>query len=796
MKDKKSSRPSPLLSPQDRYNQYWMVPLARNPYFTGREEELQEVSTGLRAGSGGLAISAAGGSGKTQLALEYAYRHREQYRSVFWAPAASHALLSGAYSSMAQLLDLAEKGQQEQRLIVRAVVDWLAQQRDWLLILDDISDGSLLKDFLPETPPGHLLLTTRNGITGKVARRVRLKKLSADESRRLLLHRCGRLSATGAEEAIPADSQAAGQIVTTLDALPLALDLAGAYIAATACSLTGYLELLRQQNESTDRRVGEPMRKTVHLACEKIAKASSGALDLLRLCAFLVPHDITETLLMAAIPVMSRPVQKALGSDSRRETALNLLQQYALITRAPAGAALIMQREVQSALHALMPTEMERARAELAVRVIGSLFPSLDINDWEACQRLLTHAQMCTPLLDRWQIQPVESAWLLHHAGWYLYVRGEYASAQICEEQALVIYRARFGDEHPATAMILNNLAVTYEERGKVKEALPLHQQALAIRRNTLGENHLETATSLHNLASLYHGQGKGEQALPLLREALAIRRQLLGNEHPDIAATLMPLARLCHEQEDYEEAHSFYQQALLIRRKALGSAHPETLAIMSNISSVHLSQRRFDEAEALLRQALSLQRKEQGQMDLEMAAIVQSLAEVYQARGELDGATFWLQQTLARQREILGSELAPSARMLEALAIAYEDQEQSDRAEALYRQALAIYRKIPAVCEPDVARCCYNLALLYQEQKRLNEARTLLEQALAGWQKHAGAEGARTKQARATYEQLLHTIQQSRHKRIAGNDADQQKRQAAPGEGAPKTRRSGRGKR
>jgi tetratricopeptide (TPR) repeat protein len=792
MKDKKSNRPSPSLPPQDQYNQHWMVPLARNPYFTGREAELQEVSTGLRAGPGGLAISAPGGCGKTQLALEYAYRHRQQYRAVFWVPAASYALLSRAYSEIALLLDLPEKGRQEQRLIVRAVADWLEHQRDWLLILDDIHDVSLLKDFLPETSPAHLLLTTRNGTTGKLARRVRLKKLSPDESRRLLLQRCGRLSTTEAQETIPADSQAAEQIVAALDALPLALDLAGAYIAATACSLPGYLELLCQQDEVTDQRVAAPMRKTVHLACEKIAKARSGALDLLRLCAFLAPHDITETLLRAGMPVMPRPMQRMLGNDHRREAALNLLQQYALITRDPAGATLIMQREVQSTLQALMPTEMERARAELAVRVIGSLFPSYDINDWGACQHLLTHAQVCTPLLDRWQMQPVEGAWLLHHAGWYLYVRGEYALAQVCEEQALVIYRALFGEEHQATAMILNNLAVTYEDRGKIKEALALHQQALAIRRNTLGENHLEIVNSLHNLASLYYEQSNDEQALPLLHEALTIQRQLLGSEHPDIAVTLIPLASLCHRQENYEEALALYQQALAIRKKALGSKHPETLAILSNIASVHLAQHRFDEAEALLRQALTLQCKEQGQTSLEVAAIVQSLAQVYQARGELDGATFWLQQTLALQREILGSEQPPSARMLEALAIAYEDQEQSDRAEALYRQALAMYRKTPAVCEPDIARCCYNLALLYQEQKRLNEARTLLEQALAGWQKNAGTQRARTKQARATYEQLLHTIQQSREKRTARN----QESHTPSGEQTRKPGRSGQRKR
>src|SRR5581483_7348161 len=111
-KDRKSNEQSPSMPPLDRYNQLWMVPLARNPYFTGREAELQEVHTGLRAPEAGtLAISAAGGSGKTQLALEYAFRQREEYRAVFWVPAFSRVTLNGAYSDIAMLLDLPEKEQ-------------------------------------------------------------------------------------------------------------------------------------------------------------------------------------------------------------------------------------------------------------------------------------------------------------------------------------------------------------------------------------------------------------------------------------------------------------------------------------------------------------------------------------------------------------------------------------------------------------------------------------------------------------------------------------------------------------
>src|SRR5262249_54268137 len=67
---------------------HWSVPLPRNPYFTGREEILEALHLQLKAqGAVALthssALSGLGGVGKTQIALEYAYRHALEYTAVF-----------------------------------------------------------------------------------------------------------------------------------------------------------------------------------------------------------------------------------------------------------------------------------------------------------------------------------------------------------------------------------------------------------------------------------------------------------------------------------------------------------------------------------------------------------------------------------------------------------------------------------------------------------------------------------------------------------------------------------------
>ncbi len=73
----------------------WSVPYQRNPFFTGRDEVLGPTASCLTGScySGTFhpqGISGLGGIGKTQTALEYAYRYREEYQATFWVRAGTH----------------------------------------------------------------------------------------------------------------------------------------------------------------------------------------------------------------------------------------------------------------------------------------------------------------------------------------------------------------------------------------------------------------------------------------------------------------------------------------------------------------------------------------------------------------------------------------------------------------------------------------------------------------------------------------------------------------------------------
>lgn len=92
----------------------WNVPYRRNPFFTGREVLLatlhERLSASTRAAlTQAQAIQGLGGIGKTQTAVEYAYRHRKEYQAVLWVRGTASDTLISDFVTIAGLLRLPEK---------------------------------------------------------------------------------------------------------------------------------------------------------------------------------------------------------------------------------------------------------------------------------------------------------------------------------------------------------------------------------------------------------------------------------------------------------------------------------------------------------------------------------------------------------------------------------------------------------------------------------------------------------------------------------------------------------------
>jgi hypothetical protein len=273
----------------------WNISQHRNPNFTGREGILKELRLALTSGEPAAwkqAITGMGGVGKTQLAVEYIYRHKADYRIIWWVRSEEPATMAADYASLAVNLNLPEKESRDQTEIVRAVKRWLEHNPDWLLIFDNAQDPSGIRNYLPLGGAGHVIITSRNPLWGGVAKLLPAPIFDRAESIEFLCKR------TGQE-----DNKAADALADELGDLPLALEQADAYIETTSISLTEYQELFQSRrkelwvDESPPQDYPDSVATTWSLAMKQVSQESQAAVDLLNLCAFLAPDDISLELL-------------------------------------------------------------------------------------------------------------------------------------------------------------------------------------------------------------------------------------------------------------------------------------------------------------------------------------------------------------------------------------------------------------------------------------------------------------------------------------------------------------------
>lgn len=135
----------------------WTIPFKRNLLFTGREDILQRLHEALHADNTVAlrqpqALKGLGGIGKTHTAVEYAYRHCDEYRVVLWIPTNLSSPLATSLLTMAEILNLPQ--QQAPDSLLNAFKHWLRYHADWLLILDDVEDLTQVEMLYPEAHQG------------------------------------------------------------------------------------------------------------------------------------------------------------------------------------------------------------------------------------------------------------------------------------------------------------------------------------------------------------------------------------------------------------------------------------------------------------------------------------------------------------------------------------------------------------------------------------------------------------------------------------------------------------------
>ncbi|MFC8350766.1 FxSxx-COOH system tetratricopeptide repeat protein [Streptomyces sp. NPDC057280] len=557
----------------------WNVP-ARNAAFTGRDSMLVHTRETLAANSrvAVQALHGRGGVGKTQLAIEYAYRFAGEYELVWWITSEDPALIPGQLAALAVDTGAAPAGTPSADA-VSAVLAELRTRSRWLLIFDNAEDPAALAPFLPGGP-GHVLITSRNPLWTSYAVPVDVDTLSRTESVALLR----------AQGAVLTDADASS-IAATLDDLPLALAQAAALLVRGLSAedlneeLVANLVEVMAHHPPPGYRAG--LAAQVRLTRSSLKAEHPGAAAVVDALALLAPEPFPLTTCAGHIPdQVSALLAETMGSRLAAGSAVEAIARHGL-ARVQDGT-LQLHRLTQDMLAGLMTgQEHGQARAEAETLLIAA-FPgdSAQPRWWPAWQVLLPHALALDPA----QLTTSLGRKVVEDACWYLMDRGQ---ARPVRERLQRLYDSclqQLGPDHEDTLRAAHCLARAYGDTQDPERALALNEDTLARRRRLNGDDHSRTLDSANSRAVWLRELGRDEEALALDEKALETLRRVLGGEHPDTLTTAASLAAHLARVGRVGEAVVLGEETLAVQRRVLGGEHPDVLRTASN-QAIHLGQ-------------------------------------------------------------------------------------------------------------------------------------------------------------------------------------------------------------
>ncbi len=640
------------------------------PLFQGRDEMLTRLHQALEHSPAGRATAIAGkavhglgGVGKTRLAVEYAWKHTEEYSALLFAGAGSPtdlrrnlAALSGSL-----ILDLPEKEATEEEVREVAVLKWLQEHSGWLLILDnvDTEDAAAAVDrLIPRLHGGHVLLTGRLARWSAEVEAIELDVLTEEAAIRFLLSRTNER-----RRATKDDERLAAKLAGELGCLPLALEQASAYIAERRLTLAGYLDEWTSRRDQVlswfDSRVSHYPASVAITWQTSFDRLSAPAKRLLERLAWLGSEPIPESLLdVVALRSTTRWVRffrrlffRPVPQDPVKDpgAAFSQLAAYSLVTRAGDAPSFTVHRLVQDVTRRSLKDHSPQESLIEALFWVNAAFKGdpQDVRTWPTLDPLGPHARAVVTFADTAGVAE-PTARLMNELGRLFLNKALLAEAEPLMERAVTIFEGSLGEQHTNVAVALNNLATLFQATNRLGEAEPLMERVVTIFEISLGEQHPNVAVALNNLAQLLKATNRLAEAEPLMRRALAIDEQSFGATHPNVAIRLNNLAQLLQATNRLAEAEPLMRRALAIDEQSFGATHPNVARDLNNLAGLLQDTNWLAEAEPLMRRALAIDEQSFGATHPNVARDLNNLAGLLQDTNRLGEAEPLMRRALA----------------------------------------------------------------------------------------------------------------------------------------------------
>ncbi|PMD13580.1 TPR-like protein [Hyaloscypha hepaticicola] len=653
-----------------------VIPFSRDTDFVERGI-LDQIHQKCAVLGSRTALVGLGGVGKSQLAIEYAYRTRDRSPEtwVFWVHASNAARFEQSFRDIANCVKISGR-QNPQANIFQLVHDWLRNDRKgkWVLILDNVDDAGFLVKAQSTGQDGH---TNSRGSEKRDI--ITVEPMSKADGLALFERKLGWHD----------DGEDVVELAAVLDFMPLAIVQAAAYISQRVprYSVRQYLQDFRRSDRKRTSLLncdGEQFRRDREaknsiiiiwqISFDHIREIRPLAADLLSLMSCFDRQGIPEALLRSRDePRNSRHDQKENNDNNYTDIDIGYSDDDE-----DNGSRSSMNDGFEDDVLALRNYSFISVNIDgitfemhgLFIKNLCAELPTGEYENWVRCQALFPYAQ--SAITQQPDEHDVLRDWasILYKAAWYAWRVGKGVEAEKMSVQAMKVRKRILGQEHSDTLDSIAIVGLVYKFRGKYDAAEPLYKETLQLTEKVLGKEHPDTLTSMNNLALLLYSQGKYDAAEPLYRETLQLREKVLGKEHPDTLTSMNNLALLLKSQGKYNAAELLYRETLQLRQKVLGKEHPDTLTSMNNLAGLLESQGKYDAAELLYRETLQLREKVLGKEHPDTLTSMNNLAFLLYSQGKYDTAEPLYRETLQLREKVLGKEHPDTLTSMNNLAL------------------------------------------------------------------------------------------------------------------------------
>lgn len=708
-----------------------------NPNFCGRDDVIDMIgreilppttklvssqNTGLRQ----FALCAMGGMGKTEIAQEFAIRHKEEFDAVFWVQADEIAKINQCYQHISTELGLEDPSESNSHVVSRELVKgWLsnpwrddsADQKsnsssevNWLIVFDNADDPMILMDYWPQGS-GAVLITSRDPLTKSLfsARMsgIDLEPLTDRAGASLLL----RLTGVDVEDEDDAEDLARRN-THLLGGIPLAISQMAGIIRRQELSLAEFHDLYTDAAEHPDlyeTKISDASTRGYAHSISTvwaIEKLKPEARKLLELIAFLDADNIQEDLLVeASADIFPKDVtfKNSLYRDLRTE-----LLQSSLVRRNKQKNELFVHRLVQDAVRAKMSPDAAKEVFEFAVRLLWINWPSAmpkpsrkpeyvqpktadnrsKVARWPLCAQLYPHVLRVHHLFTVVPEISISSrlafAAILSDAGLYQMERGRTRGFDNFFETAVSVCEPI---DHPDRDCLLGNmyhiLGTVHYETNDINRSRECMEKSLELQRKVCEEDGIVD----ERLAMAY-----AERGLTKMQDG------------------------------HYEECIADYERDREIR-ESLGTYAPTSKE--GNLASAYMALGNLEKADQVLTEAIRRRTELYGEMDKESHRagwLAYALGKLRKLQGRYDESLAAHQQALTCFRLTIGDNHPRAALVRHKIAEHLIRLERYEEAINVINEALKIWSQDPEIYKPELARTTFLkakvLETLHKDQK------------------------------------------------------------------------------